>query len=281
MFGKSNNESNQQVAAMASDARRPIRTGLIILALGFGGFAFWATTAPLDEGVPSPGQVVLEGKRKTVQHLTGGIVAEVPVREGQNVQAGELLIRLNDVTMQANLDSARQQYYSLSAAVARLRAEQGGAGDIAFPEELRQANDPRAREHMEAQRRLFQARRAALAADLAVFNEASIGFQTQIKGLEEQIGYMKQEIAGLRELAAEGYAPRNQQLQMERQYADLQTSLLRTRQSLAEVRMRINQRQQEYRREVDTQLTDFMREAGAEGIEMVMWLVMRGALDDK
>lgn len=256
------NKSNEQVASLASDARRPIRTGLLILALGFGGFMFWATTAPLDEGVPSPGQVAMEGKRKTVQHLTGGIVAEVLVREGQSVKAGEVLMRLNNVTAQANLQSARQQYYSLTAAVARLRAEQSGASDIAFPEKLHQAVDPLAREHMDAQRRLFQARRSALAADLAVLEEMARSFEAQIKGYEEQIGYMKQEIAGLRDLAREGYAPRNQQLQMERQYADLQTGLIRARQGLAEVRMRANQRKQDYRREVDTQLTEYMREAG-------------------
>lgn len=253
---------NDQVASLASDARRPIRTGLLILALGFGGFALWASTAPLDEGVPSPGQVVLESKRKTVQHLTGGVISEVLVREGQNVEAGEVLIRLNNVTALANLQSARQQFYSLTAAVARLRAEQSGASEIKFPETLLHDQDPLAREHIEAQRRLFQARRSALAADLAVLEEAARGYEAQIKGYEEQIGYMKQELAGLRELASEGYAPRNQQLQMERQYADLQTALLRARQGLAEVRMRANQRKQDYRREVDSQLSELMREAG-------------------
>jgi len=260
MFSKTN-ESNQRVATLASDARRPIRTGLLILALGFGGFALWATTAPLDEGVPTPGQIVLEGKRKTVQHLTGGIVAEVLVREGQNVQNGEVLMRLNDVTVRANLDAARQQFYSFTAAAARLRAEQSGASAIDFPDELRQSADPLARQHMEAQRQLFQARRAALATDLAVLNETAVGFEAQIKGFEEQIGYLKQEIAGLRDLAAEGYAPRNQLLQMERQHTDLQTALLRARQGLAEVRMRANQRRSDYRREVDAQLADVMREA--------------------
>ena len=75
-----------------SDAGRPGRIGLWVLAIGFGGFLLWAALAPLDEGVPAQGTVAIDTKRKAVQHLSGGIVEEVLVREGDEVQEGQLLI---------------------------------------------------------------------------------------------------------------------------------------------------------------------------------------------
>ena len=78
-----------------SDTRAVARTGLLVLAVGFGGFLLWAGLAPLDEGVPTQGMVTLDTKRKTVQHLSGGIVKEVLVREGQHVKEGEPMLRLD------------------------------------------------------------------------------------------------------------------------------------------------------------------------------------------
>ncbi|MEG2632414.1 MAG: biotin/lipoyl-binding protein, partial [Comamonas sp.] len=107
----------------AKDARRIGRIGLWTLALGFGGFLLWAAVAPLDEGVPSAGMVAIDTKRKTVQHLSGGIVNQVLVREGDKVREGQLLMRLDTATARANHESARQRYLGLRAMQARLTAE--------------------------------------------------------------------------------------------------------------------------------------------------------------
>src|SRR3978361_824634 len=82
--------------------RRPGRGGLWALAIGFGGFLLWAAFAPLNEGVPSAGQVSIDTKRKPVQHMQGGIVKEVLVREGDRVKEGQLLIKLDAATANAN-----------------------------------------------------------------------------------------------------------------------------------------------------------------------------------
>src|SRR5215212_2696644 len=82
-------------APAGEDARRPVRIGLAVLALGFGGFLLWAAFAPLDEGVVAPGSVSIDTRRKAVQHLTGGIVSEVLVREGQQVREGQVVMRLD------------------------------------------------------------------------------------------------------------------------------------------------------------------------------------------
>ena len=87
----------------SSDTRAVARTGLLVLAVGFGGFLLWAGLAPLDEGVPTQGMVTLDTKRKTVQHLSGGIVKEVLVQEGQQVKEGDPMLRLDGAVAKAEL----------------------------------------------------------------------------------------------------------------------------------------------------------------------------------
>jgi protease secretion system membrane fusion protein len=94
--------------------RRSIATAYWVVGLGLGVFLIWAFFVPLDEGVPSPGTVVIETKRKVVQHQQGGLVAQVLVKEGQWVEQGELLLQLDDSAAMANLQSARQTRASLN-----------------------------------------------------------------------------------------------------------------------------------------------------------------------
>ena len=82
--------------ASHADSRRAARIGLWVLAVGFGGFLLWAGLAPLDEGVPTQGSVAIDTKRKTIQHLTGGIVKQVLVREGDQVTAGQILVTMEE-----------------------------------------------------------------------------------------------------------------------------------------------------------------------------------------
>jgi protease secretion system membrane fusion protein len=86
------------------------KLGAWVLIGGFAGFIIWAIWAPLDEGVPAQGTVMVDTKRKTIQHLTGGLIDKVLVREGQVVQAGEVLIKLNEAQAKAEFESARQRY---------------------------------------------------------------------------------------------------------------------------------------------------------------------------
>lgn len=248
---------------LPSDTGWSIRIGMLMLVLGFGGFMAWAVMAPLDEGVPAPGQVMVEGKRKTVQHLSGGMVRELLVHEAQQVKAGEVLLRLDDTMARANFDAALQTYYAMSALEARLTAEQIQAREIRFPPSLLNAQEApeRAKDHMAAQRQVFAARRAALEGELAVLAESLVASEALANGLENQLGYLKPQLAGMRDLANEGYAPRNRQLELERQLAEMQANAMRARSSVAEMRLRALQRRMDFRKEVETQLSDVMREA--------------------
>ena len=266
-------------SAMKSEAMsgtgRPGRIGLWALAIGFGGFLVWAALAPLDEGVPATGMVAIDTKRKAVQHLSGGIVQEVLVREGDEVKEGQLLIRLDSAVARANHESVRQRYLGLRATQGRLLAEQSGQSAIGFhPDLVAASTDPLIRQQMQNQEQLFMTRRSLLRSDLQSIEESIQGqeglllaYKGMLENRTSQLRLINEELGHLRGLVAEGYAPRNRQLEMERMVADASTAIAdlrgnieRARRSIGEMRQRAMSRQQEYRKEVETQLADVSRE---------------------
>ncbi|HSV45160.1 MAG TPA: HlyD family type I secretion periplasmic adaptor subunit [Ramlibacter sp.] len=261
---------------LPTDTKKPIRLGFWVLIVGFGLFLLWAAFAPLDEGVATTATVSIETRRKTIQHLSGGVVKNVPVKEGQQVKAGDVLIELEDATTRANYESIRQNYMAQRAAESRLLAEQVERPVIEFHPDLvaAAAKDPLVRQHITTQTQLFQARRAALQAELSGTGELIQGYEAQIsgqnallEGKKAQAGFQAEQLKNVSELAREGYAPRNQALQLEQaqaelrgSIADLQATILRTRQAIAEARMRMAQRRQEYHKEEGAQLAEVRRE---------------------
>jgi protease secretion system membrane fusion protein len=263
----------------ASEARRAGRMGLWTLAVGFGGFLLWAAVAPLDEGVPGQGSVMLDTKRKAVQHFSGGIVKEVLVHEGAEVKEGQLLIRLDEAMSRANFEAARQRYLGLRAMQGRLLAEQSGASRITFHPDLEKAaTDPLIRQHMVNQEQLFLTRRSLLRSDLQSIEESIQGQQGLLESYagmlfnrKSQLALVNEELGNLRGLVKEGYAPRNRQLELERTLADISAAIadiqgntVRAQRAVGELRQRAVSRQQEYRREVETQLSDVGREVISE-----------------
>jgi protease secretion system membrane fusion protein len=115
-----------------ADTNGPIRLGFRVLVLGFGGFLLWTALAPLDEGVSSPASVSIETRRKTIQHLNGGVVRSVAVKEGQWVREGEVLMELDAAVSKANFEAVRQNYMAQRATESRLLAELKGASKIEF-----------------------------------------------------------------------------------------------------------------------------------------------------
>ena len=143
----------------SSDLGHAGRIGLWALGIGFGGFLLWAGLAPLDEGVPSQGHVAIDTKRKSVQHLSGGIIKEVLVGEGDQVKEGQLLIKLDDAAAKANFEAVRQRYLGLRAMQGRLLAEQAGQNTIIFhPDLVAAAGDPLIKQQMMNQEQLFRSR---------------------------------------------------------------------------------------------------------------------------
>ena len=268
----------------SSDTRAVARTGLWILGLGFGGFLLWAGLAPLDEGVPTQGMVALDTKRKTVQHLSGGIVKEVLVQEGQQVKEGQALLRLDGAVAKANFEAVRQRYLGYRAMQSRLFAEQAGQGVIDFHPDVKAAqNDPLIQQQVSTQQQLIQARRAALAADLQGIEESMQGLKEQLGSYQNilvqrrsQLALLTEELTNTRGMVKEGYAPRNRQLELERMVAesnaaiaDLTGNSLRITRQVAELGQRSLARKQEYRKEIETQLADVTREVQSDAEKFV------------
>lgn len=267
-------------ASSGSDLGRAGRWGLWALGLGFGGFLLWAALAPLDEGVPGAGTVALDTKRKAVQHLSGGIVQEVLVREGDEVKEGQVLIKLDSAVARANYESARQNYLGLLAMQGRLQAEQLERSSITWHPDLKAAtSDPLIQQQIMNQEQLFNTRKSLLRSDLQSIEESIQGQEGLLQSYasmqvsrKSQLGLINDELSHLRGLVDQGYAPRNRQRELERMVADtnasmadLQGNTLRAKSSIAELRSRAVSRKQEYRKEVETQLADVSRQVLAEG----------------
>mgnify|MGYP003703487371 CR=1 FL=1 len=261
--------------APPTDTRHAMRVGLLALAIGFGGFALWATLAPLDEGVPSQGMVVVDTKRKPVQHPAGGIIKQVLVHEGDVVKDGQPLIELDEAVAKANLASIRMRYFDLRAQAARLHAEQTGALTISFADDLRAASgDTAVQALMQTQQQLFAARRASLKADVDAIEESIRGQELARRtyvdmqaSRQKQQALIREELQQLRPLVAEGYAPLNKQRELERNEADTQAALTelagniaRTASSISELRQHRISKEQEFRKDVETQLVEVNRE---------------------
>lgn len=266
--------------SVSTDERPVVRFGLLTLLIGFGGFLLWAGLAPLDEGVPGTGVVSVDTKRKTIQHLRGGIVETIEVREGDRVKAGDTLIRLNDTEIKAQFDIVRGQYAVVKAMESRLLAERDGLQKINFPEDLVAAagSDSRTAEAIRSQSQLFAARKSALQSELGMMDEGVRGLEQQIIGLKSvesgkktQIDLISKELNSIRGLADEGFVPRNKLYELERVLAELSgtrggdlSQIGRAQASINELKLRKLQRVQDFRKEIETQISEVQKEVGTQ-----------------
>lgn len=287
----SSTDINSSVAGVDTNANSPLRWGIMVLLLGFGGFALWAAFAPLDAGVTADASVQVFGSRKAVQHLEGGTVDEILVQEGDRVEAGQVLIRLNRTRALSEQAVISAQYIASKTIEARLMAERDGGDIIHYAPELvaSYGEDPRFLEAKKVQEQLFITRRHALEGEVEILKENLRGAEQQLRGLDQvqksrrsQIEFANQELSGVRELAKDGYLPRNRMLNLERDLAQLQAALSsdiveagRTRNQIAELKLRILQRQQDFQKEVQTMLSDIQKEATslAERLESLNYTV--------
>ncbi|MRD47244.1 HlyD family type I secretion periplasmic adaptor subunit [Caenimonas koreensis] len=274
-------EDNELAAAAAasSDSIGAAKFGLWALGIGFGGFLLWAAFAPLDEGVPSQGMISVDTKRKPVQHPTGGLVKQVLVGEGDHVKEGQVLLRLDDARAKADFEGIRQHYMSFRASQGRLSAEQVNAPKITFhPDLLKAASDPLIRNQMVSQEQLFTSRREQLRADLQGIQESIEGQQALVnsyKGMlasrRETIKLLNEELTQSRDLVKEGYLPRNRQLELERMVSESNSAMAevlgniqRAERAILELRQRSISRREDYRKEVESQLTDVTQQVQAD-----------------
>lgn len=260
-----------------ADTRPVTRLGFWVLFVGFGLFLLWAAFAPLDEGVAAPATVAVETRSKAVQHMIGGVVQSVKVREGSTVQQGDVLIVLDDAMARASHEMVQQTYLAQRAMEGRLLAEASRARTITFHPDLLNSTNPQAAQHMQIQQQLFTSRRASQQAEIAAANETIAGLERQVVGMKlvlqnrrSQAELQSRQLAEVKGLAVEGFAPKNQALILEQQQAelrgtlgDIENNIHRASSSIAETRLRIAQREQDFIKEVSERLADLQREVDA------------------
>ena len=259
------------------DERRFTRWGWIVVLIGVFGSLLWMGLAPLDQGVQVSGTVVVSGQRKTVQHPSGGIVEEMLVREGEVVQAGQVIARMNVTQARAEAELLRFHVLSGRATEARLLAEHKEQKDVSFPPALLALDakaDPRVPALMSLQQQLFFSRRSALESEQAGMDQSIQGIEFQLKALTAsrqekslQLVSMTEQLKNMQDLASNGYVPRNRMLELERQHGQIKAALAedagnigRLEKQIMELRSRKSQRQQEYQREVRSQLAEVQRD---------------------
>jgi HlyD family type I secretion membrane fusion protein len=223
--------------------------GWLIVIVFFGLFGSWALIAPLNGAVVANGFVKVEGNRKSIQHLDGGIVKELRVREGSKVSRGDTLVVLDDGQARAEFDVLNQLYAVLKMTEARLKVELAGGGQLEYPRDLDdRRNDREIISLWEGQQRQFEVRKQALEGQYNIIKEkiaqlqAQIaGGEAQLKGLSAQLESIGKENVTLAPLLERGLVTRPRILQLERtaaglegQIGEINGNIARSRQSIAE-----------------------------------------------
>ncbi|MDI1291832.1 MAG: HlyD family type I secretion periplasmic adaptor subunit [Methylobacter sp.] len=261
--------NNPSTVLHAND--RGIRNiGAAIVFATFGVFGIWAFLAPMDSSALAPGVVVVKSYRKTVQHLDGGIIAKIRVKDGDLVKEGQPLLLLDDTQIKAQLEIARAQNITLAAQVARLRAERDRLKQIDYPELLDDASDPRITEAKLAENNVFKSRISAYEGQIAVLNQRVGQINSKINGLRGQIDSKKQltasyaeEIRDLKELLAEGFADKQRLRDLQRNHAiqsgeiaQLNAEIATNQMLISETRLQILQVQKQFQEEVAGKLSE-------------------------
>lgn len=241
--------------------------GLVVLVGGFGG---WAVFAQIGGAVIASGQIVVDQNRQAVQHLDGGVVEQVAVREGDRVAAGEAMIALDGDEIRSELTVVEGQLFEVLARAARFEAERDDAETILFPELLTEAEKPVAAELMEGQERLFEARKDTYArqAEQLVkrreqIDSQIVGIRAQQEALNQQLALIDEELTDQQSLLDRGLAQAARVLALRREAAnllgrvgELQASVAQAEGRITEIEIEILRLGVDRREEAITRLRD-------------------------
>jgi HlyD family type I secretion membrane fusion protein len=207
--------------------------GFVIIFVFFGIFGVWASLAQLGSGAMAAGQLQVDSNQKTVQHLEGGIIRRIHVRNGDVVPAGDILVELDDTRVRVEFDLLEQQHLANLGMKARLVAERDRKRSVKFPNTLTaRRSDPYVLEIIEGQQRLFNNRGKALRSQISLLNqrvgkthEEIAALSAQQQADERQLELIDEEIGDLRKLYEAGLARKTRLLSLERTEAQLHGSI--------------------------------------------------------
>ncbi|MDE0244649.1 MAG: HlyD family type I secretion periplasmic adaptor subunit [Gammaproteobacteria bacterium] len=250
---------------------RAMWIGGTVVSVALGAFILWGSLAPLAQGVVAMGLVEVDGENKTVQHLEGGIVKILHVREGDNVAAGEPLLELDDTKPRAEQELLEARYYSALAQIDRLNAELYGREEVVFSSEFENLRgDPRIEEIIQAQIDLFKERRGQHAGEIEILNGRVEQLGEQVNGLtarrdaaQQEQELLEKDVAALASLAERQLVSEDQLTQRRLNLAQTRgqvgqiiAEIAEAQLSIGETRQRIIQLQNDYRTDLSTNLTE-------------------------
>ncbi|MHA3979547.1 HlyD family type I secretion periplasmic adaptor subunit [Halovulum sp. GXIMD14794] len=276
---------------------RPLRLGflaLLVLVVGLGG---WSAFARIQGAVISSGMVQVEGNRQPVQHTEGGLVGEILVRDGDRVEAGDVVLRFDDKLMRSELAVVEGQLFELLARKSRLIAERDAAERITFSEELMEAaaDNPSLDELMAGQRQLFRARLETIDKQTSQLRERMIQTENQIEGIEAQItalatqrDLIAEELEDQQSLLDRGLtqqsrvlALRREEAELEGQLGELEARVAQSKGQISETELEILRLEADMREEAITRLRDLeyneieLRESRRSTLEQLSRLEVR------
>lgn len=277
----------KQVEALTNDAGIS-RVGFFILGITFGVLGIWSVLAPIDSAALAPGYVAVKNNSKTLQHLEGGIVKNLLIEEGSEVNKGDVLIELDDTQIKAQREITRAQYIVSKSTEYRLLAEQAKLDEPVYTDELLDDSSDRTLKVINAQNDIFTSRvnarngeRLVLEQRIEQLNSKSLGLNQQKKSNESLALSLKEEVAELDVLLKEGFADKRlireksrEKLRVGSMIAELSASLAQTQIQIGETRLQIIQLEKESEKEIVSELATVQ----AEAFDLTEKLM---ALDDK
>ncbi|MBN1932750.1 MAG: HlyD family type I secretion periplasmic adaptor subunit [Desulfobacterales bacterium] len=246
-----------------------IIAGLLVIFFFFGGFAAWSVFFPFQGAVIAPGIVKVFGERKIVQHLEGGIIDEILVKEGDEVEKGDILIRLKSIRVEANVDLLKGRLYTKLAEYDRLTAEVEMASQISWSQELlNQQEDKNVVKIMNSEKEIFFSRRSDMEGKIALYLSQIEQLEFRIDGANEEFTTQKEIIANLeeevevkKELFRENYMGKPEIMELQRRLSEhkgrrgkLKQDMAEYRQMIEEYKLRIIDIKNQYREQAITQL---------------------------
>jgi membrane fusion protein, type I secretion system len=253
--------------------------GVLVIVLFFGILGGWATFTNLASAAIAPGELGFDTNRRTIQHLEGGIVAEILVADGDIVQAGDVLIRLDRTQPQSVHEQVKARYLTILATEARLRAERDGIDAITFPDAL---NHPdfvdNATDIKQSERRIFETRRKTIAHQAGIIQQRILQLEEEIQGLSDeitsqdaQVALLREEIDGMEVLFDRKMVSKQRLLALQRETSELEGERSRNRASIARAKQSISEEELriiEIRNDRDAEVLSQLRELQGDTLEI-------------
>ena len=254
-----------------------ILLGLSAIIAAWGGFGIWSATAPLASAVVATGSLTVATKRKEVQHLEGGIVQRIAVKDGDRVAAGDVLFELDVTRSKSRFAMARTAYLAAAAAQARLSAERDTKHKFEFPPDVRAEGrrDSQIAAILKSQRQIFAARQREFRGQVAILNQSISRLGDEIKGLEfqrtaaeQQFAFATEEVGTLESLYARKLTTRQRVLALRREAVQLKGQIGRLTSKIAaahkevvEIELKLAQLKKRRKTEILAELKDVLSKA--------------------